>query len=542
MPNKNNPKAATTHRSAAILSLVGIAVLSVLVMMPGHPNHLTSAHWHEHWTAIALDIPVAVLLLLLFTWQRLSLLIRLILTALVLCFVVLQIGNLMSRFAFGRAFNPLAEWHLIQQGWTLTSSTLGVGDAIVFASVAVCILLILSLVLSRCLGHLTHVSPKFRKIGVSVCSLLIIVGLVNKVIPDHSNSFPTFRWVLANELVERIEYTRWALKDQTEFTKDLSVDEFASNTPTFAALQGTDVVIIYIESYGRSFIDDHRFSDLAAARMQSVMDEIGGSGLHVRSAWVDSPIRGGRSWLAHSTVASGLRLSNQARFDRLITSERASLHSLFSRAGWSTSVLLPVVKTNWVEGAWYKVDRFFDFNALGYKGKGFGFVTTPDQYTLTAFENKVRSTSSKPVMAHIGLLDSHAPWGPLPKHQEWDVIDDGSLFDGTQRYGQPHSWAKPGPVRKAYGTAVDQNLKLVGEYLARYAEDGLFIVMGDHQPASVIAGWAPDAYVPMHIFSKNADLLERLPDEFFSQNIRPEPDANALPMESLRGLIGTVFE
>lgn len=541
MPQKKHTKPLITQSSAAVLSLVGIALLFMLLMTPGNPDHFTGTYWTEHWSTIPLDLPVVVLLLVI-VGHRLSFLVRLILTSLLLCLVLLQIGNLISRFAFGRAFNPLAEWHLVQQGWSLTSNTLGASEAIAFAMVGTVVLLILGVVLFRCLGYLGYISSPARKAVAALCTVLIICGLAVKVFPDHRNSFPTFRWVLAGELVERIEYTRWALKDQSEFTKVLNIDELAAHPPGFAALEGRDVVIIYIESYGRSFIDNAQYSSLATTRLQSVMDEIGGAGLHVRSAWVDSPIRGGRSWLAHSTVASGLRLTNQARFDRLISSERASLHSLFSQAGWSTSVLLPVVKTNWVEGAWYKVDRFLDFNALGYKGKGFGFVTTPDQYTLTAFERKVRSPSSKPLMAHIGLLDSHAPWGPLPKHQEWDDIDDGSLFDGSQRYGQPHSWANPEPVRKAYGTAVEQNLKLVGEYLARYAQDGLFIVMGDHQPASVIAGWAPDAYVPMHVFSKDKDLLKRLPDEFFSQGLNPESDRQALPMESLRGLIGTVFE
>jgi len=145
-------------------------------------------------------------------------------------------------------------------------------------------------------------------------------------------------------------------------------------------------------------------------------------------------------------------------------------------------------------------------------------------------------------MAHIGLMDSHAPWGPLPIHQPWQEIGDGSIFDGTQRFGETHSWAKPAPVRIAYGKSLDQNLKLIGEYLARFADDALFIIVGDHQPASVIDGWAPSSEVPMHIVTAAPELLERLPENHFNEGMRPMANSESLPMHSVRAMLSTIFE
>lgn len=537
MLQNNTAESTRRQRTAAILTLVGIGLLFALLLVPGRLDQLTLSHWGT----IPLDAPAAVLLLIV-VGKRLSWVVRLVLSILVLCLVLLRLCDILSRIAFGRAFNPAAEWHLFQQGWTLTAKTIGPTEAIVFVAIGALAVLLLGFALFRCLGALRRASGRFRKTLAVLCTLVVAAGLTSSALSLSSAYLPPFRWILADELVARVNYTRWAVKDQAEFSEALEVDNLATSAPRFSALAGRDVIIIYVESYGRSFIDTPRFVDMASSRLESVEKEIHEANLFVRSAWVDSPIRGGRSWLAHSTVASGLELSNQARFDRLITSDRPSLHNLFSQAGWTSSVVLPVVQSKWVEGAWYQVDRFFDYHTLDYQGKGFGYVTVPDQYTFTAFENKVRATADKPLMAHIGLLDSHAPWGPLPKHQDWNSIGDGSIFDGTQRYGDRHSWAKPEPVRKAYGIAVDQNLKLVGEYLARYADNGLFIILGDHQPASVIAGWAPDSYVPMHIVSNDKELLARLPDELFSQSMTPDKDATALPMESIRELIGTVFE
>jgi len=526
-----------TPRRAALFSFLAIGLLLALLMVPGHPDQFTLSHWK----AVPLDLPAIVLLLLLLN-SRLFTIARFLVTATVLCLLLLRLADLISRIAFGRAFNPLAEWHLIQQGWTLTSDTLGKTEAMVWGTLGIVALASIAILLYRGLGYLSQLSRPWRRACFLVCLAPLISAMVISIAPHERKPVFNAQWVLADELVERVKYTQWAVQDQAQFSKELQTDPLLGHQPSFSALSGRDVIIIYVESYGRSFIDDAQFSPTAAQRLRAVQDETNAAGIHVRSGWVDSPIRGGRSWLAHSTVASGLRLTNHARFDRLITSDRQSLPRLFSQAGWTTSVVLPVVKSDWVEGAWYQVDRFFDHDALNYQGQDFGFVTMPDQYTLSAFEQQVRATADRPLMAHIGLLDSHAPWGPLPLHQSWDDIGDGSLFDGTQRYGERHSWAKAEPVRQAYGTAVDQNLKLVGEYIARYAEDALIIVLGDHQPASVISGWAPNSHVPIHVFSADSALLERLPHELFNDGMMPDADSSALPMEEIRGLLGTVFE
>lgn len=537
MSHTDTAVSTTRYKRAAVISLLAVVLLAVLFTVPGNPAHFTLSHWLN----VPFDVPVIVLLLVFFkkSW---SLIIRILVSLAVLTLLLLRLGDLISRTAFGRAFNPAAEWHLVQQGWTLTAETIGKFEAMAMAGGGILTLVLLAVILYWSLGYLGRLSSGWRKSYIVVSCIVIAMASVSKFVPVTRDYLLPGKWVVANELVNRVKYTQRAIKDQLEFTKELEADQFLVSQPSFAALEGRDVLFLFVESYGRTFIDSPQFVDIAAQRLQAVQSEVENAGLHVKSGWVDSPIRGGRSWLAHATVASGLRLTSQARFDRLITSDRKPLAGLFKQAGWSTSVVLPVVKTDWVEGAWYQVDKFIDKKALDYKGKGFGFVTMPDQYTLSTFESQVRAKEDKPLMAHIGLLDSHAPWGPLPVHQSWEDIGDGSIFDGTQRFGDRHSWAKPKPVRIAYGVSLDQDLKLVGEYLARYAEDALVVVLGDHQPASVIAGWAPNAHVPMHVFSADPTLLDRLPSDIFTDGMMPSAESEGLPMESIRGLFGTVFE
>jgi hypothetical protein len=248
--------------------------------------------------------------------------------------------------------------------------------------------------------------------------------------------------------------------------------------------------LLFVESYGRTFIDSERFAQRAAVTLDKFDTHLSDAGLHSTSGWLDSPVRGGRSWLVHATLASGLPLTNHARFDRLMASDRRPLWSLFEAAGWESAVVLPAVHDRWTESTWYSVDRFFNAPSLGYQGKDFGYVTMPDQYTLSAFEHQVRRTATRPLAAERSL---------------------------------------------------ELTMDTIGEYLARYADDGLFIVVGDHQPASIIDGWAPNAHVPVHFVSKRRDVLERLPSANFTNGVTPDAEAPALSMADVRLLLTTRF-
>ena len=60
------------------------------------------------------------------------------------------------------------------------------------------------------------------------------------------------------------------------------------------------------------------------------------AGFSSRSAFLTSSTFGGLSWLAHSTLQSGLWVDNQQRYDDLLDSDRLTLASAFKKAGWRT--------------------------------------------------------------------------------------------------------------------------------------------------------------------------------------------------------------
>jgi len=530
--------ASRTRPAPALVFVAAVLGLFLLARFPGHPDELTLAHL-ARWP---LEVPLAVLLLLILPSTR-TRAFRALLVVSLAALLLLRLADIGSYLAFGRAFSPLAELHLIGQGWSLASRTVGRAEAGVTVVFSLLVLALVTALLYRGLGAAAELTPTVRRQLLRATLVVLLAGAVAWGAQRIGGTDLGVRADVGAEFVERIERLRRTVADQAEFATALDADPLDSRPPpTFAALEGLDVIVLFVESYGRSYLDAPRFAADTRAGLERIGAELTRAGLSARSGWADSPIRGGRSWLAQATLASGLPLTNQARFDRLLGSERRSLHRLFGDAGWRTAAVLPIVDGEWVEGAWYGVERFVDGPSLGYAGLDFGYVPMPDQYTLAAFERELRGGAEEPLFATVGLLGSHAPWTPLALPVPWEGIGDGALFDGSHRFGGPLSWSDPEPVRTMYARSLELTLTRIGEYLVRHAAGGLFVVVGDHQPAHVIAGWAPNAHVPIHLVATDPVLLERLPATHFSAGMVPDTDAPALPLAALRELLASVFE
>ena len=144
--------------------------------------------------------------------------------------------------------------------------------------------------------------------------------------------------------------------------------------------------MVFVESYGRVALDDPGLSPGVVAALDDGTRRLGRAGYRARSAWLTSPTFGAISWLAHSTLQSGLWVDSQQRYDHLVTTDRETLSSLFGRAGWRTVASVPANDRDWPQGAFYGFDHVYDSRNVGYRGPRFGYPTMPDQFTLEAFQ------------------------------------------------------------------------------------------------------------------------------------------------------------
>jgi hypothetical protein len=322
-----------------------------------------------------------------------------------------------------------------------------------------------------------------------------------------------------------------------------------SNTPDdrlLTALAGKDVVFAFVESYGRSALEDSEFASQIGAVLDAGSRRLGTAGFDSRSAFLTSPTAGGGSWLAHGTLLSGLWIDKQRRYDELATSQRLTLTKAFRRANWRTVGVMPGNDAAWPASESLGYDHVYSAQDMGYQGPHFSWATMPDQYTLLEFERTEHAPRNRqPVMAEISLVSSHAPWEPIPRFIDWDDVGDGSVFDGMATTNDPPEailTRKLGRVRDAYRASIEYSLSSLISYVETYGdEDLVMIFLGDHQPSPIVTGYGVSRDVPITIVTRDRAVLNRISTWGWQPGLKPNPAAPVWRMDAFRDRFLTAF-
>ena len=465
-----------------------------------------------------------------------------ILLALLLCLVLfLKLADIGTQAAFQRSFNPYLDGKMLADGWNLVSRSVG----IVPAGLAVAaLLLVFVLLLSAFFWSLRRIAGAAGPVRgrlVAAFAAITVIGMGLSLLQPGGMRLAGAD--AAGYLFARADLVSRSVVDMRAFEAELAKgDGVADGRGLFQAVQGRDVVLVFVESYGRSAVEDPRYAGTTGPRLASIQQRLEAVGMASASGWLRSPTVGGLSWLAHGTFLSGLWIDSQPRYDRLMTSDRPTLNRLFTEAGWRSVAVMPAITLAWPESAYFGYDQVFASADLGYRGKPYNWITMPDQYTLSAFERLARRpqrTAGGPVMAEIALISSHAPWTPVAAMVGWDQVGDGTIFNAQAESGDPPAvvWADPERVRRQYIATIDYSLEALGDYMARFGRDAVFIVLGDHQPAAIVTGQNASRDVPIHIVSADKGLIARFQATGFSAGMLPDPRAAERPMSDMRGLL-----
>ncbi|MFY8098609.1 MAG: sulfatase [Allorhizobium sp.] len=530
------------ERKAGILRPWTGALIVTLVAwfaftLPDHPDAIGVSAFAR----LPLEWPLLMLVLLVVP-NALRRPVGLLSALLLLLILFLKLADIGTQAAFQRPFNPYLDVKMLADGWNLMSGTIGTLAAmagIVVVLLGLFLVLFLFLKAARWLADTPRPGRSWLVLGLTV--LTVVGGLaVLFGTPRVEASMPSY---LSNRLALVIR----SVEDMHVFEADLAKGEGPrSGAGLFSRLENKDFVLIFVESYGRSAIEDPRYAATTLPRLKRVEAEIAGTGLASASAWVTSPTVGGLSWLAHGTLLSGLWIDSQARYDRLMISSQPSLNRLFAEAGWKSIAAMPAITMDWPESAYYGYDQVLAAADLDYRGKPFNWVTMPDQYTLAAFERLGRTparSAGERVMAEVALISSHAPWTPVARLVDWDAVGDGSIFNAQAESGDPPSvvWADPERVRRQYIQTVDYALETLGSYMARFGKDTVFVILGDHQPAAIITGPNASRAVPIHVVSADRELVARFEREGFLSGMVPAGQTREWPMDGMRQVLIDLF-
>ena len=311
-----------------------------------------------------------------------------------------------------------------------------------------------------------------------------------------------------------------------------------------AALQGADVMLVFLESYGATVFDEPASRQRLAPARQALAQAIAASGQHVASAFVTSPTFGGASDMAHLGLLSGIDLSDPLRHDLLLTTRRPTLLDLFRARGYETFGFYPALSWEWPERRFYAFDRFLDGPGLGYRGPHFGLWWIPDQYAIARFDelNQI-GPQTPPRFLLFPTINSHIPFRPVPPYQpDWARVLSEHPFDDddvANALADRIDWTDLPP---AYLRTIEYTYTWLAGYLRQpYPRDRLLILIGDHQPAGSVTGPGAPWDVPVHVISGNAELLQRFEALGFHPGLEPKRPVLG-PMHHLTQILLDAFD
>ncbi len=480
------------------------------------------------WEAWAL-----VMLFALLPDRPLTRAIRWLIAALLLVSLVLGLGDGATHQVLSRPLNLYFDVNLLSASFHLLDGNLGRTAAIAVFIGVIGGLAVLLFVLGRAL------QPGRARNGVSLFTAAILgfAALVMGVLEiQNQRLLPGARTPSWDTLSFQINQLRSTHRAHMEFVA--AAPEVPRPASALPGLADSDVLLVFIESYGATVLELDRFREVVVPTLERKETRLREAGLAMATGLLEAPIRGGQSWLAHATTLSGRWIDNQLWYRLLLDSYRNTLIDDFRATGHETMAVMPAITMAWPEGRQHGWDRIYAARDLGYAGPPLNWVTMPDQFTLDRFQRTLRPNAPRPLFAQIALISSHAPWTPIIEVEEdWDAVGDGSIFERWRGYGDPPQvlWQDMERVRDHFAMSVEYSMHVSLEWAARFLDDDtLLILLGDHQPAAIITGHEASGAVPVHIIARNPDLVEPFRQRGFIDGLVPDYPATAPRMDVLR--------
>jgi len=462
---------------------------------------------------------------------------------------ILRVLDMGYYAAFDRRFDALYDTTYFGPAFGLLSDSIGRRGARLAAAAAGLVGLGLLTLLPLALLRLTRLVARHRAWSIRVVAALTVISTLSAVTGARlATGTPVASTSTADLAIAHAGQLRDDLREQQAF-ENAVVDDRFRNTPgrdLLTGLRGKDVLLVFVESYGRVAVGGSAQSAPVASALAAGTRRLEAAGFSSRSAFLTSPTFGGLSWLAHSTLQSGVWVDNQQRYDDLVAGDRVTLSGAFARAGWRTVGVVPANERDWPQGrSFYHHDTIYDSRNVGYAGPTFSYASMPDQYTLAAFRRlELARPDRAPVMAEIDLVTSHTPWAPLPRLVDWDAIGDGSVFDAMPAQGQSPDdvWRDPARVRAAYMQSIAYSLDALTSFVLNTHDLNLvLVVLGDHQPATIVSGEGASRDVPISIIAADPAVMDRISGWGWQEGLRPAPDAPVWPMDGFRDRFLTAF-
>jgi hypothetical protein len=299
---------------------------------------------------------------------------------------------------------------------------------------------------------------------------------------------------------------------------------------------GADVLLLFIESYGAVSWERPEFSRALAPGRADFTSTIADTGRRVVTAYVQSPTFGGKSWLAHISLLSGIDVLDEDTNAALMAEKRQTLVAEFGSRGYRTVAIMPGLQRGWPEGSFYGFNEIYGAERLAYRGPEFGWWDITDQFAIARMDELfIAPPQHSPVFVFMPSISSHTPFLPTPPYQpDWKRVLTPQPYDEIvveRAWSERPDWTDLGP---GYVKAMQYVYTTLSGYLRlRSDRDLVMIIVGDHQPPAAVTGEGATWNVPIHIITSRDAVLDRLIERGFQEGLTPQRPVTA----SMAGLM-----
>ena len=528
----------------AVLTVLAVLIVWVALVAPDRPSGLTPTAFLR----IPLEglVLISVAVFLPANARRVLAGVLGLALGVVVILKILDIGFFMT---FERPFDPIGDSSYAGIGIETLRAAMGRTEAnlVVIGIVAGAAALLAFTVLAML--RLSAVTAGHRRFSLGAIAALggvwVICWLLGAQLVSHS---PIASTSAASLVVGEVRTVQADIRDHGIFADQIRHDRFRDmpGSQLLAGLRGKDVLLVFVESYGRVSVQGSSFSPAVDSLLDDGTKRLQAAGFSARTAFVTSPTFGGVSWLAHSTLQSGVWADSGRRYNQLVSTDRFTLSQAFTRAGWRTIADSPADDRAWPQGSsFYHYDKVYDRRDVGYRGPTFTYAPMPDQYMFSALQRlELAKTHRRPLFAEVDTVSSHMPWNRIPQMIPWSEVGNGSIFNRIpiDKNLDGAFWITPSRVRAAYARSVEYSLNTLISFVQHYGNKNLVLaVVGDEQPLPNVSGQGASHDVPISLIAHDPAVLNRIGGWGWGKGLRPSPHAPVWPMSAFRDRFLTAF-
>ncbi|HEV8245150.1 MAG TPA: sulfatase-like hydrolase/transferase, partial [Polyangiaceae bacterium] len=333
---------------------------------------------------------------------------------------LIRLGDGIQEQYYSQPFNLYADLPLVPELLRFAAATLSWWKLILAALFVTLALAALSVALYRALVYAERYLADGRH--VVVFGVVSVVSLAALSLAPRQPEYAKLYWAgFAASATPRLRHELSFLfnvysERASQARAMAEVERKLEHTPSdLFKLHHANVYLFLVESYGQTVFERKLFTDASRSTFDAFESELGQKGFSIVSGLLDSPTYGGRSWLAHATLSTGMQTTNQLEYELVCTKKPKPIARFFRDAGYRTVLVQPGTTRPWPKGEFYDFEQKYYAYNFDYAGPPYAWSTMPDQYVVDFVRRRELDSRTRPLFIEYVLVTSHAPWSDQPQ-------------------------------------------------------------------------------------------------------------------------------